>query len=144
MPDVGIRWEITKHLLDLVRDELVDVQVEPGWPGDQQKNESVWINDLDGEVTIPLANAGRKYRDDQFRVPFEVRVSNRASLDDTAQRVQEIVNAIEDVLADDPTLADYPGLVSAEINSIRATCARTPQGHIGFGEVVVSAHVRLD
>lgn len=145
MPDVGPRWELVRHLIDTLRQHasLVGVQVEPGWPGDQQTSESVWVNDLDGEISIPLANAGRKYRDDIFRIPFEIRVANRGDLDSTADRTEEIVNAIDDVLADDPALDEFPGLVSAEITSNRTTFGRTPEGVLGFGEVVVSAHLRL-
>lgn len=134
-----------RHLIATLRnhESLVDVQIEPGWPGDKQKSESVWVNDLDGELNIPLANAGRKSRDDKFRIPFEVRVANRGDLDSTADRTEQIVNAIDDALADDPTLEDFDGLVSAVIDTNRSTVGITPDGALGYGEVVVSVHLRL-
>lgn len=124
---------------------LDGVQVEAGWPGDTLKSEAVWIDQLDGEVTIPVMTAGRKYRDDRFTVPFEVRVAGKASLDATMTRLAVIVAEIEDVLADDPGLDTLDGLISAEVSEERMTAGEIANtGWIGFAEIVVSCHARYE
>lgn len=150
-PTTSIRWVLALRLIEQIRDapELVDVRVEPGWPGERfVKPEMVWIDDIDGDVTIPLIKAARKIRDDEFTVPLEIRVTNRKDLDATMSRLFEIIAAIEDALADSITLGDgasaLPGLIACAITSIRTTAAGLPEGHVGFGEVIVTAHTRLE
>lgn len=140
-----IRWDVTKHLVDRIRDRHPGLQVEPGWPGDRLEAEAVWVDELDGEVTIPVMTAGRKYRDDKFTIPFEIRVAGKGDLDDTMARLSEIVAGIEDDLADDPALGDFDGLISAEVSSERMTSGEIRNvGWIGFAEVVVSCHARYE
>lgn len=146
MATTSVRWTVTKALIDDIRaaPALVGVAVEPGWPGDRNiRPEMVWVADLDGDVSIPLMNAGRTNRDDRFTIPLEVRVGNQNNLDATMARLTEMVAAVEDVLAESSTLGDEDGVVSIEISSERMTCASTPEGHVGFAEVVVSVHSRL-
>lgn len=124
---------------------LSGVQVEPGWPGDTLKAEAVWIDQLDGDVSIPVMSAGRKYRDDQFTVPFEIRVAGKATLDATMTRLAAIIAEIEDVMADDPGLDTLDGLISAQVTEERMTAGEiAATGWIGFGEVVVSCHARYE
>jgi len=143
----SIRWSLTSHLVDLLRNDptLLGVSVEPGWPGAKHVTaEMVWVDELAGDVAIPLAVAGRKPRDDDFTIPFELRVAGMTTLDETMARVSELVAAIENVLANDPTLGDFDGLIDAEITSERMTAGETPEsGYVGFAEVVVSCHSRL-
>lgn len=146
MPTTTIRWAVTEALITQVRAHasLVGVAVEPGWPGDQAGSETVWVDDLDGDINIPTSNAGRKQRDDKFRIPFEVRVVGKVSLDATMTRLAEIVAALEDVLANSPTLSDTDGVVAAQVTEERMTSADLKGlGHVGFAEVVVSVHARL-
>ena len=144
MATTNIRWTVTKTLIDLIRahPSVIGVQVEPGWPGDTEA-EAIWVDELDGEVDMPLMMGGRKIRDDRFTIPFEIRVANRDDLDSTMERLLELVAAIEDVTADDPTLGGLDSMPSAVISHERQICARTPDGHIGFAEVVVDVHSRL-
>lgn len=146
MSDTTIRWTCTKHLIDLIRrrSEMDGVTVEPGWPGDKYLTaEMVWVLDLDGDVTIPVMTGGRKHRDDKFEIPLQVRVAGRVDLDATCTRVAELVAAIEDVLAVESTLEDFEGVISAEVTRERATAGRTPEGCLGFAEVVIAVHARL-
>lgn len=126
-------------------DDLDGVQVEPGWPGDTLKDEAVWVDELDGELVIPVMSAGRKYRDDKFTVPFEIRVTGKKDLDATMSRLSVIVAAIEDVLADDPGLDGLDGLIAAEVTAERMTAGEIANtGWVGFAEVVVSCHARYE
>lgn len=143
------RWQVADHILDLVRSHAAvasDVTVENGWPGDAGKSEAIWLGQIEGDLTLPLAMAGRKYMDDQFDLTFDIRVSNRANRADTADRMDDLIQVFLDITQDDPTLDDYPGIVSALCSTIRQTPPiDTPtMGHQGFAQVVVSVHSRLD
>ena len=145
MASTTIRWDVTKHLIDIIRTQFNDLQIEPGFPGDRLEAESVWIDELDGEIEIPVMSAGRKYRDDRFTIPFEIRVAGKSDLDSTMERLAEIVAGIEDVMADDPGLDDFDGLLSAEVASERMTAGELKgAGWVGFGEVIVSCHARME
>lgn len=143
----SIRWALTKHLIEILRasEQLAGVQIEPGFPGDRQEAESIWVDGLDGEVNIPVAKADRMHRDDKFDIPFQIRVAGKVDLDETMQRVSEIVAGIEDPLATDPHLEDYAGaIVAAEITDERMTAGEIKgAGWVGFAEVVVNVWVRL-
>jgi hypothetical protein len=148
VPATSVRWLVVSHLVDLFRAEgdLDGVLVEPGWPGDQRvRAETIWLDRIDNvNITIPVMTGGRKQRDDMFTLPFQVRVAGRHDLDQTMARVMELLAAVENVLADDPTLGDFTGVVSAEITSERQSVGTTPEGCIGFGEVIVTVHTRLN
>lgn len=145
MTTTNIRWDITLRLVELLRETpaLAGVQVEPGWPGDQLAAESIWVGNLDGELSVPVMNAGRAFRDDRWSIPLQIGVSNRDNLDDTATRLSQLIDAVDGVIADDQTLGDVDGLISADAGAVRSTVARTPQGHLGVAEFVVSCHARL-
>lgn len=146
MADVDIRWTCIKHIVDLARQrpKLDGVRVEPGWPGDQEvTNQMIWADRDEGEVAIPVMTAGRKQRDDQFDVYWEFRVAGLADLDATRQRLSEMQAAFEDTFAEASTLEDLDGVVSAELTGKRAQVFRTPEGCIGFAEVVSRIHSRL-
>lgn len=149
MPTTSIRWSCTKHLLDLLRrHELCQgVGITAGHPGDKRSQmDEIWPLSIDSEVVVPTSKAGRKARDDRFTVTLVVRVSGRISvdaLDATQVRLAELLGAIEDVFADDPSLEDFPGVISAEITSERQTAADTPDGVLGYGEAVITVHTRL-
>lgn len=124
---------------------LDGVLVEPGWPGDRATDEIVWIDELDGDVVIPVMTAGRKHRDDRFTIPFEIRVAGKGDLDSTMCRVAEILAAIEDEFADDPGVDEFTGLIDAVVDSERMTGGEIANtGWVGFGEVVVGCHARYE
>jgi hypothetical protein len=86
---------------------------------------------------------GRKQRDDIFTLPFQIRVIGYGTLTDTMHRLTQIVATIEDTLADDTSLADLDGVLSAEVTEERQTSAMFPEGPAGFAEVVVTVSTRL-
>lgn len=140
-----IRWSLTKAIIDLLRAQLPDMQIEPGYPGDTLAAEAIWVGILDGQVDIPVMTAGRKDRDDQFDIPFEVTVRGLSDLDSTMTRLSELVSVIEDVLADDPGLNNFDGVIDAQVTRERMTSADVQgAGRVGNAEVIVSVHSRLD
>lgn len=146
LPTAPIRWSVTVAIINALRthSNLVGVQVEPGWPGDEMlQPEAIWVDSLDGDLETPVFKGQRLMYDDMFRIPFEIRVANRDTLDRTASRLEEVVGGLVDTLQTDPSLNDYPGVIAATISSARSTMAEHDSGYIGFAEVVVSIHSRI-
>lgn len=147
MPSTSIRWTVAKHLVDLMEGHaLLDgVTVEPGWPGDRVPiDELVFLAPItSGDLDIPVMTAGRKHRNDIFRLRFVILVLSRPDLDTTQTRLAEIAAGIEDVLAEDPTLDDLDGIVSAQVKDMGQQAVSTPEGVVGDGFVEIEVHTRL-
>lgn len=144
MASTTLRWTVTKTAITLLRAQLPGVLVQPGWPG--QENllpDSIWVASLDGPVNIPVFQGGRKQRDDNFDIPFEVRVVNQTTLDATMTHLAALVSKIEDIFANDPTIGNLDGVVAAQITDEKHSAGWTPDGVIGFAEITVSVHSRL-
>ncbi len=142
----SIRWQAAERVVSLLRAEplLRSVSIEPGWPGDRvPQAELIWLDEIDGTVNIPVMTGGRKQRDDIFNLPFQIRVLGYATLSETMERLTTLVATIEDVLADDTSLLELDGVLSAEVTEERQTSAMFPEGPVGFAEVVVTVSSRL-
>lgn len=143
MPITNVRLDVVRWLVTNLRTALTSVQVEPGWPGDNLKRETLWVDEVEGSQILPVMVAGRRQRDDQFTVPLEIRVV-AGSLDEAADRLSAIVAGVENVMADAHTLDDeVDGIVSAEISDERTLCARAPDGPKGFARIELAFHARL-
>lgn len=141
-----MRWLLAKHLVDLIRDHgaCAGVQVTPAWPGDRnQTAEMIWLGDIEGVMALPVGVGGRKPRDDKFDLRVLFRVAQLADLDATLSRLFELVGAVEDVLADDPTLAEFDGVLSAEAGTCNQAVMTTPDGVVAFGLIEIAVHSRL-
>ena len=146
MATTNIRWVACKKIVQLLQADgnMNAVTVSPGWPGDRvPQAQLVWVDEIDGNVDIPVMTGGRKQRNDDFDIPLQIRVSGFATLDETMSRVASIVGTIENVLADDTTLGLLDGVLSAQISRERMTSAMLPEGPVAFAEVVVSITTRL-
>ena len=146
MATTSIRWAACQAIVSLLRSDqsLAGVTVEPGWPGDRAPNaQLIWIDELDGTCEIPVMTGGRKQRNDDFDIPLQMRVIGLGTLDDTMGQLSVLVAAVENLLADDTSLDDLDGVLSAEVTRERMTSAMFPEGPVGFAEVVVSVSTRL-
>lgn len=147
MATTSIRWAAVKQIVDLLSTSplMANVTVCPGFPGEEiaKTRELIYVDEVDGQVSIPVMVGGRKERNDDFDIPLEVKVIGFVSLDDTMRRLTEIVSVIEDTLADDTSLGGLDGVLSAEITRERMTSAQLPEGPVGFAQVVVSISTRL-
>lgn len=153
MPTTSIRWPVAKHLVELFQGSaLLDgVSVLTGWPGERGVTpQMLWLNLIDTvELEVPVATGGRKHRNDRFRLRFVIRVAALPAgldgdpLDAVHLRLAELVQAAEDVLAEDPTLGDFDGVTSAELVDHGQQAAWFPEGLIGDGWFVVEIDSRL-
>lgn len=146
MATVNIRWTVVSKIIDLISSSplVAGVTVAPGWPGERNHlAQIIWIDDIDGNVEIPVMTGGRKQRNDDFDIPIQFQVLGFVNLDDTMRRLTELVAIVEDTLADDTSLDNLDGVLSAQITRERMTSAVTTEGPVGFAEVTVSVTTRL-
>jgi len=125
---------------------LRGVDVFAGWPGDRNVTPlMVWVGfDITGNPNIPVATAGRKQYDDEFSFPLEMRVAGEPDMYKAAEKVDAIMAGVLDVLANDPTVGNLPGLVTATVSEMRGPYAEgTPDGPMAWAEVTVTAHLRI-
>jgi hypothetical protein len=112
-PTNSVRTAAKRKLTELLAERLPGVQVSYGYAGRDAQDECVWTDDIvDGEVTIANMGAGRKQRDDRFTilVVFTSALPSHETAEEAETRVEELYNALEDVLADYPTLDRLPGV----------------------------------
>lgn len=142
----SIRWKAAEQLVALLRSSplLTGVTVSPGWPGDRvPAAQLIWIDELSGPVNIPVMTGGRKQRADEFTVSVQMRVLGLGTLDETMSRLFELVGVVENLLADDTSLADLDGVLSAELTDARQTSAMFPEGPAAYGELILTIETRL-
>lgn len=86
------------------------VPVSPGRPGNEVEREHVFVARITGEREVAFLAAGRKTITDDFTITF-IFMSAIPGEDIGAndERVEQMSNALLDVLADDPGLSDANG-----------------------------------
>lgn len=142
-----VRWPICQQFIALLRDQplLAGVQVEPGWPGDQLAAEAIWVDGMDGQLTLPVMMAGRKIVDDKFLLTIVFHVTNRTDLYDTQNRLSEMVSAALNVIQNDPGLDNFDGVLDSDPPTIRGpVAALSPEGHVGYADLTVNVHSRIN
>jgi len=98
---------------NLLRADGKAVQVSHGFPGALLENECIWIGAVEGPVTVPSLKAGRKRRHDNFTIDIHVvaAIPGKQSSPALAEaRFEDLMEAVEDVIADDPHLDGLDGL----------------------------------
>jgi hypothetical protein len=58
-------------------------------------------------------------------------------------RLFELVAVVENLLADDTSLGDLDGVLSAELTNGRQTSAMFPEGPTAYGELILTIETRL-
>lgn len=144
----SVRWTVTRHVVELLRGApgLVGVDVWSMWPGDRHVVPAmIWVDGIDGDLEIPVFQAGRKQRDDRFSLPVLTRVFSRSvdDADGVMERLIDITAVVGDLLADDPGIQGLDGVVSAEVISESQTGMVTQEGVSGWGRTELSIHSRL-
>lgn len=142
----SIRWLFVDAVLSAWRadPELAGVQLEYGFPGaDRIERESVYVAADSGDVSIPTTKAGRKHRDDQWKTTVVVSVLlPDGELGEAKARVEQIVGALCDTFADDPSIGGLDGLIDAEIGHQSGTTARLAEGAWSTVTLEIDAHAR--
>ena len=105
----------------LANSTLSNVQCTYGDPGEAQRRESIFLGDVTSNTQTPEALAsGRRRRLEDYTIDIEVFVQSKAAGQQEAeQRALVLANAVEDVLADYPTLDDaVSGLMFVEASGM--------------------------
>lgn len=146
-PTADIAWQCTEYLLELIGSDpaLADVRIDPGWPGDEQAPQAIWVSDIDAnDLEHPIMTGARIPANENFEVHLQVGVFDQPTTADTQARLAEILGAIDSTLREAPNLgAAVEGVKSALVTSKRRTVAVTPEGPHGYAEVVVRFETRI-
>ncbi len=126
--------------------DMLDVEVALSYPGDEIGRDAIWLDAIDGASEVPTSRAGRSSRDDTFRLTWQIRTADHDDAKSAMSRVEELAAAIDGMIADDPTLGGLDGLLWASFDGLTRgpLPVQTPTGVIGYGEVVVECHSRLN
>lgn len=145
MPTNSICVATRQRLRDLIADGLPGVQVEYAWPAKQLQPRAVWLGRLRSTIDIETFKANRKNRVDEFDVDVWCAASGRgyptAEAADAA--AEELVHAVEDVLADDPTLGALDGLQWAMLTAREGDPDPTDDGWAAAIRLTISCRARL-
>ena len=147
-PTTNIRHLVKDAFIQLLRDHpaLAGVQVEYGWPGDMLEADSIFVAGCDGNTEVPHMKSGRRHRQDDFTMTVVVQAGLVGDTDpaDTETRAAELLTAIDDTLADYPTLNDLPGLhdFGEQMRIDGPNTYRTKQGCISFYLCEIDAATR--
>lgn len=149
MAETPVRWECVRRIIDLARDHeaLRGVNIQPGWPGDEVGVECIYLDHIEGDLTVPVTKdeTARVNYDDTFDLTWAVRIaSDGKTRDGTMARLFEIVSALHDVIATQSQLDQLDGVVAARISHGREEADDVRgMGFFGFASIVVSVHSRL-
>lgn len=109
--------------------DLAGVQVVYSFPGNIA-DECVYGGDMSGPVAaVAFRGGGRTQRDEQALIKLHVRVNHDGfSIADTETRAAEIGTAVENYVAANPTLADFPGLKLIALGDYEMSSAADDDG----------------
>ena len=120
---------------------LASIQVTYGDPGEAMRRESIFMGDVDSNVHTPESlSSGRRRRLEDYTLAVEVFVQSKAAgQQEGEQRALVLANAIEDVLADYPTLDDgVTGLMFVQCSGMSMS---TAEAGIDGPRIQVTVHV---
>lgn len=152
----SIRTRTRDEILARLRNHqaLVDadgllVPISPGLPGGRLEREHVFVAQITGRSEVAFLEAGRKTRDDEFTITFVFMTAQPgAETLEADGRVEEMAQALEDVLADDPALSTngvpLDGLMWATLARFDGPDHElTDEGAVGFMRADVECRARL-
>lgn len=92
------------------------------WPGPDADREMVILGKTEGTHELPVMKAGRRQRQEEYTIDCEVWVFGGAgatpqNVDPVEDRAWELVEAVEDVLANNPQIDGTATILWAEIGS---------------------------
>jgi len=143
-----IRTATKSRLQRLLQDSptLYDVQVLWGDETGAPDREHIRLGDVTGTLNIPVMSAGRRYRDDRYALNLYVYVGIPGlSPQEAEERCEELCHVIGDVLADDFSLDNLDGLVSAELGEFAGPVSyASSEGAVAWaGPLRIACHSRL-
>lgn len=122
------------------------VPISPGLPGKAIERQHVFVARISGTRHVAFLQAGRKTIEDDFTIAFVFMAAVPGS--DIAENdalVEQMSNALLDVLADDPGLGDLEGLMWAtEADTEGPDGQLTDEGAVSFWHTDVECKARYE
>lgn len=111
---------VTRLTARIADDEVLVVYARPA--DAQVKRRMVYFGDSSFTSAIANIKAGRKQRDHRGTADLVIAVSKpRGTAQEAEEEALTLLEAVEDELADDPTIGDLDGLVHATLGEVRVT-----------------------
>lgn len=149
MPTTTIAWALAQQVATLIdaKSATTGATVSAAWPGDKNaKSQMVVVEELKAtDVSIPGSKSGRVERDETITMTVKVYVGGGAykTADAVMDRCSELIAAVEDVFADDMSLATS-GVWQSQVTEYGFDYAELAEGGwMVIGAVSVEVKVRL-
>lgn len=148
MATTSIRTAAKQALVSAIAAGFTDgTQVTYGWPGENIANRCVYVyGPHEASYTFPLMMSGRKQRDDIFVLGVMCFVEIEGdSLLEAEQAVEQLYDAVENVIAADQTLNNLDGVISVLLgpNVLGPNSSYIPEGAQASMTADVTIHSRL-
>lgn len=152
MATTSIRTSARRRFKDLLANngDLAGVQVSYAWNQAGQEDRSIYLGGIEGTSDIANLRAGRKHRDERFDLEVFIFANYPGDPDGdlASEACEDLYAVVENVLADDPLLAqdgiNLPGLISAVLtDSDGPHPAPTDEGYRAAMRCIVAFHARL-
>lgn len=136
MATVSIRSNVKTWLTSGLDSALSEALVLRSWDGKVLERSTIWVIRVTGETTFPFSMAGRKTRDDEFtvRLAFAALVPGDSEVEAEA-RVESYVDALENLIAADPSMGGLDGVMAATYSLVEGP--DTYPADEGFGAMSV-------
>lgn len=126
------------------RPALQGVLVNYGDPGDRGRKEQVWMGRIERADQEPVAlRQGRRKRDEDYDLWVHIDVASKVQAEDNEARAIELVQEVESVLAEDPSLGEVQGVLWAVVREMRVNTVETGEGPSTSAIVIVNVRGRL-
>lgn len=132
-------------LRQLIANKMPTLKVFYGYPPEIDKTrECIYIARTEGTHTVPVLTAGRKRGEEDYKITVVAEVIwDRGTAEAADARCWELMGAVRDVIANDPSLGNVDGLIHAVLDGEVRTEVGWNTGPIARIEAEVSCLSRL-
>lgn len=141
---VPLKTALTAALVASIADP--NVQVAYGRPQDHLKHrDAVFVGDVSYTANVANIKAGRKHYDESYSIDVVFACSKpRGTSGDAEGRAFELFEHLRDLLADDPTVGEVPGLIWAVLESVEAAVDHNQEGPVAVVVATVRCRGRVE
>lgn len=141
--DTSRRVAIITNLVAAIAAALPEVDVFGHWPGDELAPETVFVTEVTGTLDVPVMQAGRHQRNDEFIVTWALRAGLPAQTPaEAAERVAAMAGAIDSLIADDSLTGDDTTVVQSWMSDWQHAIALTAEGAVAYGQATTTTQCR--
>lgn len=146
MAEHSLRWPLTKHLAELFAQHPL-AGTATAWsfpPGELDvTDEMVFPRRIASDWGSPNSKAGRQQRDETITIEWTVMVNGLTDEEACMTRFSELVEVVDDTVADDRSLGWIDGDVDASVTESDGVPVRAQDGFYVIGTVTTVIETRL-